>query len=153
MVQVSLLDHDGSGDKWVLFYCYRCFQPDGSYTDEWILQHCQPLVDYDLNVNWNDNCFKPILAMELKTSGKTLSLSHQKKRKSKQQGLTNKHREKMAMQEEHIMDIALNGENYCSAIHRRQRYFVAGASVRMRGARMFTPLDRRKRKAHTTSLR
>jgi hypothetical protein len=46
----------------------------------------------------------------------------------------------MAMQEEHIMDIALNGENYCSAIHRRQRYFVAGASVRMHGARMFTPL-------------
>jgi hypothetical protein len=45
----------------------------------------------------------------------------------------------MAMQEEHIMDIALNGENYCSAIHRRQRYFVAGALVRMRRARMFTP--------------
>jgi hypothetical protein len=66
MVQVSLLDHDGSRDKWVLFYCYRHFQSGGSYTDEWILQHCQPLVDYDLNVNWNDNCFKPILAMELK---------------------------------------------------------------------------------------
>jgi hypothetical protein len=31
---------------------------------------------YNLNVNWNDNCFKPILAMELKTSGKMLSLSH-----------------------------------------------------------------------------
>jgi hypothetical protein len=45
----------------------------------------------------------------------------------------------MAMQEEHIMDIALNGKNYCSAIHRRQRHFVAGALVRMRGARMFTP--------------
>jgi hypothetical protein len=29
----------------------------------------------------------------------------------------------MAMQEEHIMDIALNGENYCSAIHRRQPRF------------------------------
>jgi hypothetical protein len=56
--------------------------------------------------------------MELKTSGKTLLLSHQKKRKTKQQGLTNKRREKMAMQEEHIMDIALNGENYCLAIHR-----------------------------------
>jgi hypothetical protein len=45
----------------------------------------------------------------------------------------------MAMQEEHIMDIALNGENYCLAIHRRQRYFVAGALIRTRGARMFTP--------------
>jgi hypothetical protein len=56
--------------------------------------------------------------MELKTSGKTQLLSHRKKRKSKQQGLTNKHHEKTAMQEEHIMDIALNGENYCSAIHR-----------------------------------
>jgi hypothetical protein len=77
--------------------------------------------------------------MELKTSGKTLLLSHRKKRKSKQQGLTNKRCEKMAMKEEHIMDIALNGENYCSAIHRQQCYFVAGASVRMRGARMFTP--------------
>jgi hypothetical protein len=77
--------------------------------------------------------------MELKTSGKTQLLSHRKKRKSKQQGVTNKCHEKMAMQEEHIMDIALNGENYCSAIHRRQRYFVAGASVRMGGARMFTP--------------
>jgi hypothetical protein len=40
MVQVSLLDHDGSGDKWVLFYCYRHFQSDGSYTDKKILQHC-----------------------------------------------------------------------------------------------------------------
>jgi hypothetical protein len=77
--------------------------------------------------------------MELKTSGKTLLLSHQKKQKSKQQGLTNKRREKMAMQEEHIMDIALNGTNYCSTIHRRQHYFVVGASVRMRRARMFTP--------------
>jgi hypothetical protein len=56
--------------------------------------------------------------MELKTSGKTLLLSHQKKQKSKQQGLTNKCHEKMSMQEEHIMDIALNGENYGSAIHR-----------------------------------
>jgi hypothetical protein len=74
--------------------------------------------------------------MELKTSGKTLLLSHRKKRKSKQQGLTNKRCEKMAMKEEHIMDIALNGENYCSAIHRQQCYFVAGASVRMRGARI-----------------
>jgi hypothetical protein len=139
MVQVSPLDHDGSGDKSVLFYCYRHFQSDGSYTDEWILQHCQPLVEYNLNVYWNDNCFKPILAMELKTSGKTLLLSHRKKQKSKQQGITNKHHEKMAMQEEHIMDIALNSENYCLAIHRRQRYFVVGASVRTRGARMFTP--------------
>jgi hypothetical protein len=60
-----------------------------------------------LNVNWNDNCFKPILAKKLKTSGKTLLLSHQKKRKSKQQGITNKRHKKMAMQEEHIMDIAL----------------------------------------------
>jgi hypothetical protein len=118
MVQVSPLDLDGSGDTWLLFYCYRGFQSDGSYTDEWVLQHCRPLVEYNLNVNWNDNCFKPILAMELKTSGKMLLLSHQKKRKSKQQGLTHKHHEKMAMQEEHIMDIALNGENYCSAIHR-----------------------------------
>jgi hypothetical protein len=139
MVQVSPLDHDGSGDKWVLFYCSWHFQSDGSCTYKRILQHCQPLVEYNLNVNWNDNCFKPILAMELKTSGKTLLLSHQKKQKRKQQGLTNKCREKMAMQEEHIMDIALNGENYCSAIHRQQRYFVAGALVRTCGARMFTP--------------
>jgi hypothetical protein len=77
--------------------------------------------------------------MELKTSGKTLLLSHRKKQKTQQEGLSNKRREKMAMQEEHIMDIALNGENYCSAIHRRQSYFVAGASVRTCGARMFTP--------------
>jgi hypothetical protein len=56
--------------------------------------------------------------MELKTSGKMLLLSHQKKQKSKQQGLTNKPCQKMVMQEEHIMDIALNGKNYCSAIHR-----------------------------------
>jgi hypothetical protein len=40
MVQESPLDHDGSGDNWVVFYCYRHFQSDGSYTDEWILQHC-----------------------------------------------------------------------------------------------------------------
>jgi hypothetical protein len=72
--------------------------------------------------------------MELKTSGKMLLLSHRKKRKTQQEGLTNKRCEKMAMQEEHIMDIALNGENYCSAIPTRQRYFVAGASVWMRGA-------------------
>jgi hypothetical protein len=96
-VQVSPLDHDGSGDNWVLFYFYRRFQSDSSYIDKWILQHCRPLVEYNLSVNWNDNCFKPILAMELKTSGKTLLLSHQKKRKSKQQGLTNKHCEKLAI--------------------------------------------------------
>jgi hypothetical protein len=118
MVQVSPLDHDGSGDKWVLFYCYQCFQSYGSYTNKWLLQHCQPLIEYNLNVNWNDNCFKPILAMELKTAGKMLLLANRTKRKSKQQGLTNKHHEKMAMQEEHIMDIALNSENYCLAIHR-----------------------------------
>jgi hypothetical protein len=70
MVQVSPLDHDGSGDKWVLFYCYRHFQSDVRYTNKRILQHCRPLVEYNLNVNWNDNCFKPILAMELKTSGR-----------------------------------------------------------------------------------
>jgi hypothetical protein len=56
--------------------------------------------------------------MELKTSSKMLLLSNQKKRKSKEQGGTNKHCEKMAMQEEHIIDIALNGENYCSSIHK-----------------------------------
>jgi hypothetical protein len=71
MVQVSPLDHDGSGDNWVVFHCYWHFQSDGSYTDEQILQHCQPFVEYNLNVNWNDNCFKPILAMELKTSRKS----------------------------------------------------------------------------------
>jgi hypothetical protein len=79
MVQVSPLDHDGSRENWVVFHCYRHFQSDGSYTDERILQRCQPLVEYNLNVNWNDNCFAPILAMELKTSGKTLLLSNQKK--------------------------------------------------------------------------
>jgi hypothetical protein len=47
----------------------------------------------------------------------------------------------MAMQEEHIMDIALNGKNYCSAIHRRQRYFVAGALVRTRGENVHTTDD------------
>jgi hypothetical protein len=40
MVQVSPLDHDGSGGNWVVFHCYRHFQSDGSYTDERILQHC-----------------------------------------------------------------------------------------------------------------
>jgi hypothetical protein len=77
--------------------------------------------------------------MELKTSSKTLLLSDQKKRKRKQQGGSNKHCKKMAMKEEHIIDIALNGKNYCSSIHKRQCYFVAGASVRTGGARMFTP--------------
>jgi hypothetical protein len=127
MVQVSPLDHDGSRGNWVVFHCYWQLQSDGSYTDKRKPQRCQPLIDYDLNVNWNYNCFKPILAMELKTSGKMLLLSHRKKQKSKQQGLTNKHHKKMAMQEEHIMDIALNGKDYCLAIHRRQHYFVAGA--------------------------
>jgi hypothetical protein len=67
--------------------------------------------------------------MELKTSGKTLLLSHRNRQKTKQQGLTNKCHAKIAMQEEHVMDIALNGDNYCSSIHRQQHYFVAGASV------------------------
>jgi hypothetical protein len=115
MVQVSLLDHDGSGDNWVVFHCYRHFQSDGNYTDKWILQRCQPLVEYNLNVNWNDNCFKPILAMALKTSRKMLLFSNQNKQKSKQQGGTNKHHKKMAMQEEHIINIALNGKYYCSS--------------------------------------
>jgi hypothetical protein len=139
MVQVSPLNHDGSGDNCLVFHCYRHFQSDGSYTDERILQHCQPLVEYNLNVNCNDNCFKPILSMELKTSRKMLLLSNQKKQKSKEQGGTNKHCEKMDMQEEHIIDIACNGKKYCLSIHKQQCYFVAGASVRMHGARMFTP--------------
>jgi hypothetical protein len=46
----------------------------------------------------------------------------------------------MVMQEEHIIDVALNGKNYClSSIHKQQHYFVAGTSVRMHGARMYTP--------------
>jgi hypothetical protein len=45
----------------------------------------------------------------------------------------------MAMQEEHIIDIAFNGKNYCLSIHKQQHYFVAGVSVSMCGARMFTP--------------
>jgi hypothetical protein len=77
--------------------------------------------------------------MELKTFGKMLLLSNQKQQKSKEQGGTNKHHKKMAMQEEHIIDIALNGKNYCFSIHKQQCYFVAGASVRMHGARMFIP--------------
>jgi hypothetical protein len=56
--------------------------------------------------------------MELKTSGKMVSLLNQKNRKSKEQGGNNKHHEKMAMQEGHIINIALNGENYCSSIHK-----------------------------------
>jgi hypothetical protein len=40
MVQVSPLDHYGSGNNWVVFHCFWHFQLDGSYTDEWILQHC-----------------------------------------------------------------------------------------------------------------
>jgi hypothetical protein len=93
-----------------------------------------------LNVNWNDHFFKPILAMELKTSGKTVSLSPRKKRKSnEEQGGNNKHRQNNAIHEEHILDNALNGKNYCSSINKQQHYFVAGASIRMHGARMFTP--------------
>jgi hypothetical protein len=101
-----------------VFHCFWHFQSDGGYTDERILQHYQPLVQYNLNVNWNDSWFKPILAMELKTSRKTVSLSNRKKMKSKEQGGNNKHHEKMAMQEEHLIDIALNGENYCWPIHK-----------------------------------
>ncbi len=122
-----------------MFHCHWHFQSDGSYTDKRILQHCQPLVEYNLNVNWNDNCFNPILAMELKTSGKMLLLSNQKIWKSEEQGGTNKYHKKMAMQEEHIIDVALNGKIYCLSIHKWQCYFVAGASVRTHGARMFTP--------------
>jgi hypothetical protein len=45
----------------------------------------------------------------------------------------------MAMQEEHIIEIAFNGKKYCLSIHKQQRHFVAGAPVRMNRARMFTP--------------
>jgi hypothetical protein len=70
-----------------------------------------------LNVNWNDHFFKPILAMELKTSGKTVSLLHRKKRKSnKEQRCNNKHCQKNAIHKEYIN--ALNGENYCSSINK-----------------------------------
>jgi hypothetical protein len=33
-----------------VFHCFWHFQLDGSYTDEWILQHCWPLVENNLNV-------------------------------------------------------------------------------------------------------
>jgi hypothetical protein len=68
--------------------------------------------------------------MELKTSRKMLLLSNQKKRKSKEQGGSNKHCKKMTMQEEHIIDIALYGKKYCLSIHKLQHYFVVAASVK-----------------------
>ena len=49
---------------------------------------------------------------------------HQRNERAHSRDSHNKHHKKMAMQEEHIMYIALNGENYCSAIHRRQRSLV-----------------------------
>jgi hypothetical protein len=55
MVQVSPLDHNGSRGNMVVFHCYWGFQSDGIYTDKRILQCCQPLVEQNLNVNWNDN--------------------------------------------------------------------------------------------------
>jgi hypothetical protein len=44
------------------------------------------LVEYNLNVNWNDSCFKPILAMELKTSCKNAVVVQPKETKEQRAG-------------------------------------------------------------------
>jgi hypothetical protein len=72
------------------------------------------------------------------------------KRKSKKQGGNNKHHEKIAMQQEHMIDIALNGKTVHPSISDN-----AISLQEPRGARMFTPqmIAGLMQKKGTTNLR
>jgi hypothetical protein len=71
----TAMNHDGSGNEWVVNHWFWHFNSDGTYFDECIQQNSHPLIDYNLNVNWKDSCFTPLLNMMLKTSDKSVSLS------------------------------------------------------------------------------
>jgi hypothetical protein len=85
LVWVTPMNHDGRSNEWVVNHQFSHFISDMTYFDECICQNCDPLIEYNLNVDWKDCCFKPLLKMELKTSTKSISLSC-RKRKAMMQG-------------------------------------------------------------------
>ena len=74
LVMVTPMNQDGSGDEWVVNHWFWHSNLDGTYFDECIQQNSHPLIEYNLNVNWNDRSFTLLLKMELKTSDKLVSL-------------------------------------------------------------------------------
>jgi hypothetical protein len=80
LVLVTPMNHNGSGNEWVVNHWFWHFNSDGIYFDECIQQNSHLLIEYNLNANRKDRCFTPLLRMELKTSDKSVSLSFQKRR-------------------------------------------------------------------------
>jgi hypothetical protein len=92
LVMVTPMNHNGSGDEWVVNHWFWYSNSDGTYFDECIQQNSHPLIEYNLNVNWNDSSFTPLLKMELKTSDKSISLCFQKRKAITQGWMTNNKR-------------------------------------------------------------
>jgi hypothetical protein len=138
LVMVTPMNHDGSRDEWVVNHWFWHSNSDGTYFDECIQQNSHPLIEYNLNVNWNDSSFTPLLKMELKTSDKSVSLCFQK-RKAIKQGWMTKQQERRARHEQHDIDLAINGANFTSSISWQQRLLIAGTTIRTHGMRKFTP--------------
>jgi hypothetical protein len=78
LVMVTPMNHDGSGDEWIVNHWFCHFNSDRTYFDECIQQNSHPLIEYNLNFNWNDSSFTPLLKMGLKTSDKSISLFSKK---------------------------------------------------------------------------
>ena len=122
-----------------VYHNFRRFEPDGTYTDERVLQHCRPLNDYNLYVNWNDRSFKQIMEMELQTSqGSKLIGERKRKRNAKTEDGSSADSAKRARMEDEIIDLATNGETFKGAIKREQRLSLSGAIVRTRRSGQFT---------------
>jgi hypothetical protein len=119
LVMVAPMNHDGSSNEWVVNHWFKCFNSDRTYFDECTQQNSHSLIEYNLNVTWKDNCFMPLLKMELKTSNKSIFLSC-RKRKAMMQGWMAKQHERRARHEEHIIDLTVNGANFTSSISHHQ---------------------------------
>jgi hypothetical protein len=138
LVMVTPMNHDGSGNEWVVNHWFQHFNSDGTYFDECIQQNSCPLIEYNLNVNWRDSCFTPLLKMELKTSDKYVSLSL-RKRMAMTQGWMMKQHERRTRHKEHIIDLTINGANYTSSISCHQQLLIAGTTIQTHGMRKLTP--------------
>jgi hypothetical protein len=138
LVMVTPIKHDGSGDEWVVNHWFWHSNSDKTYFDECIQQNIHPLIEYNLNVNWNDSSFTLLLKTELKTSQKLVSLCFQK-RKAIMQGWMTKQQERRAMHEQHVIDLTIDGANFTSSISRQQQLLIAGTTICIHGMRKFTP--------------
>jgi hypothetical protein len=57
LVMVTPMNHDGSGNEWVVNHWFRHSNSDGTYFDKCIQQNSHPLIEYNFNVNLEGQLF------------------------------------------------------------------------------------------------